>query len=114
MNALIRVVFWQGVTWFACLLISFCLVGQAVLLSSFFGGLVCIVPTLLVVVTMLRLNKEVASPVGIFVFEFIKVSLTILGLFCVASFYKNLHWLAFIMTACAVLVSHVFALASRR
>lgn len=59
------------------------------------------------------LNQEQSRKSSRDICLFIKVSLVILGFLSVALFYKELNWLAFILSAGVVLLSHVFALASR-
>ena len=113
MKALRRTVFWQSRAVILCGLVSW--VGGSVAgISSLLGGLVCALPSMLVVLLMHLFRNQQAHPLAIFLYEFIKVSLVILGFFSVALFYKELSWLPFILSAGIVLLSHIFALASRK
>ena len=114
MKALKRVVFWQSAVWLGCTLLAFILSGKGAAISAFLSGAVCALPSFFVISLLIVFKDAPASPVGIFILEFLKVSLSILGFLCVALFFKDLDWLAFILTVIAVLISHVFALASRR
>lgn len=110
MKALRRTVFWQSGAVILCGLVSWVAAGSVAGISSLLGGLVCALPSMLVVLLM----HLFAHPLAIFLYEFIKVSLVILGFFSVALFYKELSWLPFILSAGIVLLSHIFALASRK
>lgn len=112
MFALRRVIFWQLAVWLSCIVVAL-LVGVSAAFSAFWGGAVCALPSFGVIGLLYISRHNRASPLGIFIVEFIKVSLTIFGFLCVALFYKNLHWLSFILTFSAVLLSHLFALAGR-
>ena len=115
MKALRRTVFWQSGAVILCSLVSWVAAGSVAGISSLLGGLVCALPSMLVVLLMhLFRNAASAHPLAIFLYEFIKVSLVILGFFSVALFYKELSWLPFILSAGIVLLSHIFALASRK
>ncbi len=113
MKALRRVVFCQLIACLICTVAALAIGGSAAAVSSLLGGAVCALPSFLVIFLMYLTRNRAASPLGVFVFEFIKVSLVILGFLSVALFYKELNWLAFILSAGVVLLSHVFALASR-
>lgn len=82
-------------------------------ISSLLSGAACALPSFLVIYLMIKFSGKGASPAGIFIYEFVKVSLIILGFLSIALFYSHLKWLPFIFTAIAVLLSHIFALASR-
>ena len=110
MKALRRTVFWQSGAVILCGLVSWVAAGSVAGISSLLGGLVCALPSMLVVL----FRNQQAHPLAIFLYEFIKVSLVILGFFSVALFYKELSWLPFILSAGIVLLSHIFALASRK
>ena len=59
--------------------------------------------------------SESASPsVSNLLIRIHKSVAVILGFFSVALFYKELSWLPFILSAGIVLLSHIFALASRK
>lgn len=114
MKALRRTVFWQSRAVILCGLVSWVAAGSVAGISSLLGGLVCALPSMLVVLLMHLFRNQQAHPLAIFLYEFIKVSLVILGFFSVALFYKELSWLPFILSAGIVLLSHIFALASRK
>ena len=110
MKALRRTVFWQSGAVILCSLVSWVAAGSVAGISSLLGAL----PSMLVVLLMHLFRNQQAHPLAIFLYEFIKVSLVILGFFSVALFYKELSWLPFILSAGIVLLSHIFALASRK
>lgn len=112
MKALRRTVFWQSGAVILCSLVSWVAAGSVAGISSLLGGLVCALPSMLVVLLMHLFRNQQAHPLAIFLYEFIKVSLVILGFFSVALF--QLSWLPFILSAGIVLLSHIFALASRK
>lgn len=96
MKALRRTVFWQSGAVILCGLVSWVAAGSVAGISSLLGGLVCALPSMLVVLLMHLFRNQQAHPLAIFLYEFIKVSLVILGFFSVALFYKELSWLPFI------------------
>lgn len=95
MKALRRTVFWQSGAVILCGLVSWVAAGSVAGISSLLGGLVCALPSMLVVLLMHLFRNQQAHPLAIFLYEFIKVSLVILGFFSVALFYKELSWLPF-------------------
>ncbi len=87
-------------------------------LSAALGGLSCVVPSGLFA---LRLALESRRPGGatvhgFFVGEFVKLAVTVLMLFAVASFYRDLNWLALIVGFIAALKSYflIFLFGIRR
>ncbi len=114
MFALKRVIIWQLSACLLFTLIFWIFLGNNSGLSALCGGLVCALPSFLVILILFVTRHARATPLGIFLYEFIKVSMIILGFLIVALVYKNLDWLSFIITGGAVLISHVFALASRQ
>lgn len=114
MEALKRIVFWQSAAVLLCSFVSWAAGGSGAGISSFLGGLVCAVPSFFIILLMYLFRGMPPNPIAIFLYEFIKVSLVILGFLSVALFYKELSWLPFILSAGIVLLSHIFALASRK
>ncbi len=112
MASLKNVVLFQSTAWLFVAFVFFLFSGSNAACSAFVGGAVCALPSFFVIALMM-LNKS-ASPFGIFIYEFIKVSMIILGFLLVALLYKDLNWLAFIISSATVLLSHVFALSIRR
>lgn len=84
MKALRRTVFWQSGAVILCGLVSWVAAGSVAGISSLLGGLVCALPSMLVVLLMHLFRNQQAHPLAIFLYEFIKVSLVILGFFSVA------------------------------
>ena len=89
MKALRRTVFWQIGAVIICSLVSWVAAGSVAGISSLLGGLVCAVPSMLVVFLMHLFRNQQAHPLAIFLYEFIKVSLVILGFFSWNSFTKS-------------------------
>ncbi|MCD8338887.1 MAG: ATP synthase subunit I, partial [Burkholderiales bacterium] len=104
----------QSATWGFGVVAFWIFWGTHGLISAFLGGAVCALPSFFVIALLILGRNQQASPYSIFIYEFIKVAQTILGFLCVAFFYKNLNWPAFMLTFSAVLLSHLFALARRR
>ena len=82
--------------------------GPVAALSAALGGLACVLPNALFA---LRLAVETRRPGGatmhgFFIGEFAKLAATVLLLFGVASLYRDLNWLAFIVGFIAVLKSY--------
>ena len=78
-------------------------------LSAMLGGLACLVPSGLFA---LRLALETrrsggATVHGFFVGEFVKLAVTVLMLFAIANFYRDLNWLALIVGFIAALKSYL-------
>ena len=75
MKALRRTVFWQSGAVILCGLVSWVAAGSVAGISSLLGGLVCALPSMLVVLLMHLFRNQQAHPLAIFLYEFIKVSL---------------------------------------
>ena len=74
MKALRRTVFWQSGAVILCGLVSWVAAGSVAGISSLLGGLVCALPSMLVVLLMHLFRNQQAHPLAIFLYEFIKVS----------------------------------------
>ena len=82
--------------------------GADAALSAMLGGLACVIPSALFAV---RLAIDVRRPggatvSGFFIGEFTKLALTVLTLVAIATFYRDLNWLAMIVGFIAALKSY--------
>ena len=105
---MVKAVFLQAAMTLVVAVIAALLGGPVAALSAVLGGLACVLPNALFA---LRLAVETRRPGGatmhgFFIGEFAKLAATVLLLFGVASFYRDLNWLAFIVGFIAVLKSY--------
>lgn len=114
MKALDKVIFLQCCSWLVVSGLFWIFGGTTSGVSAFFGGAACALPTLLVILTIKLVPAMYISPIAIFVYEFIKVAGTILGLLLVVLFYKELEWPPFLVSSGVVLNSLLVAMAFRR
>lgn len=109
---MVRIVLVQHLAVLVVTLIAFLLSGTAGGISAMLGGLSCSLPNALFAFR-LHMNTQKPSgpsPAAFFVWEFVKVGLTMVCLYVVAAFYQDLHWLAFIAGVIVVLKSYLFLL----
>lgn len=107
-----RIILVQHLAVLVVTLIAFLLSGAAAGFSAMLGGLSCSLPNALFAFK-LHMNTQKPSgpsPSAFFIWEFVKVGLTMASLFAVAMLYRDLNWLAFIAAVIVVLKSYIFLL----
>ena len=105
---MLKAVLVQAVVTLVVAVIAALIVGVATGWSAALGGLACVIPN---AVFALQLSTAARRPGGatvhgLFIGEFVKVATTMLLLVAVARFYRDLHWLAFIIGCIATLKSY--------
>jgi len=89
-------------------------------ISATLGGAACVVPNLLFMVRLMARSGRpgavnAPNPASFLVGEFVKLFLTVAALFLIASFYRDLDWLALLVGMIVSLKSYlVFLLIERR
>lgn len=107
-----RLIQWQILTTILVALVAALIGGFAAGMSALLGGLSCALPNALFAgrLYMSSQKPEGPSPVTFFVWEFVKIGLTLGSLIAVAWFYHELNWVAFIASIVVVLKSYIFLL----
>ena len=107
-----RIIWSQLLATLAVAIISALVGGKAAGFSAMLGGLCCTVPNALFAVRLyLSANKlGGANPATFFVWEFVKIGLTLAALATVVWLYRDVNWLAFIVGIVIVLKSYLFLL----
>ena len=70
--------------------------GWAAMLSAVLGGICCVVPNGIMAVRLFASSRKKGgpSPAEFFIWEFVKIALTLALLFMTARLYHDLNWLA--------------------
>lgn len=86
--------------------------GWAAMFSAVLGGLCCVVPNGIMAVRLFAATMRPggANPATFFIWEFIKIALTLVLLAVVAWQYRDLNWLALLAGFIVALKSYIFLL----
>lgn len=89
--------------------------GLHVGVSSLLGGMCCVVPNaLFALYLVLAVRKNKVSVATFFQGEFIKIILTIVLFATIVLLYRDMHWLAFIVSFIVVFKSYLILLLRQR
>ena len=93
-------------------LIAALLGGWPAMFSAVLGGLCCVVPNGIMAVRLFAASakKGGANPATFFIWEFIKIALTLALLGATALLYRELNWLALLAGFIVALKSYIFLL----
>jgi len=93
-------------------LVAWLLGGRAAMLSAVLGGLCCVVPNGIMAFRLFASSKKVggANPVTFFIWEFVKIALTLALLVLTARLYHGLNWLALLGGFIVALKSYIILL----
>ena len=86
--------------------------GWAAAFSAVLGGICCVVPNAIMAVRLFAgANKPGgANPATFFIWEFVKIALTVALLGLAATLYRDLNWLALLAGFIVALKSYIFLL----
>ena len=85
--------------------------GRAAMFSAVLGGLCCVVPNAIMALRLFASTKAGgANPFSFFIWEFIKIGLTLALLAATAWLYRDLNWLALLAGFIVALKSYIFLL----
>ena len=85
--------------------------GRAAMFSAVLGGLCCVVPNGIMAIRLFASTATgSANPLTFFIWEFIKIALTLALLAATAWLYRDLNWLALIAGFIVALKSYIFLL----
>jgi ATP synthase protein I len=86
--------------------------GWAAMFSAVLGGICCVVPNGIMAVRLFASAQKAggANPATFFIWEFIKIALTVAFLWLTATLYHDLNWLALIAGFVVALKSYIFLL----
>jgi ATP synthase protein I len=86
--------------------------GWSAMFSAVLGGICCVVPNGIMAVRLFASAQKAggANPATFFIWEFIKIALTVAFLGLTATLYHDLNWLALIAGFVVALKSYIFLL----
>jgi ATP synthase protein I len=86
--------------------------GWAAMFSAVLGGICCVVPNAIMAVRLFAATQKPggANPATFFIWEFIKLALTVALLWLTVSLYHELNWLALLAGFIVALKSYIFLL----
>lgn len=86
--------------------------GWAALVSAVLGGLCCVVPNAVMALRLFTASAKAggANPYTFFIWEFIKIALTLALLGATALLYRDLNWAALLVGFIVALKSYIFLL----
>ena len=86
--------------------------GWPAMFSAVLGGICCVVPNGIMAVRLFASAQKPggANPATFFIWEFIKIALTVALLWLTAMLYRDLNWLALIAGFVVALKSYIFLL----
>ncbi len=84
--------------------------GWAAMFSAIFGGLCCVVPNSLFALRLFLDTKRPggANPISFFIWEFVKIGMTLALIGATALLYRDLNWFAMIGGFIVALKSYIF------
>ena len=90
--------------------------GRAAMFSAVLGGMCCVVPNGIMAVRLFASSKKVGgtNPATFFIWEFVKIALTVALLFATARLYHGLNWLALLGGFIVALKSYIILLFRHR
>lgn len=86
--------------------------GWPAMFSAVLGGICCVVPNGIMAARLFASAQKAggANPATFFIWEFIKIALTVALLWMTATLYRDLNWLALIAGFVVALKSYIFLL----
>jgi len=90
--------------------------GRAAMFSAVLGGMCCVVPNGIMAVRLFASSKKMggANPATFFIWEFVKIALTLALLIATARLYHGLNWLALLGGFIVALKSYIILLFRHR
>ncbi len=109
---MLRLVFLQMMATVVAGVIAALLGGWSAAFSAVLGGLCCVVPNGIMAIRLFANSTKIggANPATFFIWEFIKIALTLALLGVTAWLYRDLNWLALIAGFVVALKSYIFLL----
>lgn len=107
-----RVLLWQFVIAVIIALIAALTGGNASGIAAILAGLCCVVPNVIFFLGLFLAQKIFRKiiPATFFVLEFLKIIISIFLVILVFWFYRDIKWIAFIVSYILVLKSYIFLL----
>lgn len=85
--------------------------GRSAMFSAVLGGLCCVVPNGIMAVRLFAASASgTATPATFFIWEFVKIALTLALLGATAWLYRDLNWLALVAGIIVALKSYIILL----
>jgi ATP synthase protein I len=109
---MLRLVSLQMMATLAAGFIAGLLGGWSAMFSAVLGGICCVVPNGVMAVRLFASTQKPggASPVTFFIWEFVKIALTLALLYTTARLYHDLNWLALLCGFIVALKSYIILL----
>ncbi|MEG1832433.1 MAG: ATP synthase subunit I [Burkholderiaceae bacterium] len=107
-----RIVFFQFLTTLVVAIAAWLISGVPAAISALLGGAACLLPNGLFALRLALASRQLGgtNPMTFLVGEFVKLVVTVLLMALIATTYKDLNWLAMLVSIIAVLNSYVLAL----
>lgn len=107
---MLRLVSLQLMVTVAAGVIAALLGGWAAMFSAVFGGLCCVLPNAVFALRLFANTKKPggADPISFFIWELIKIALTVALIYATALLYRDLNWFAMIGGFIVALKSYIF------
>ena len=111
-----RVLCWQFVIAILIALIAVFAGGNSSGISSILAGFCCVIPNVIFFLGLFLVQKisHKIIPAMFFVMEFAKIAISILLMILVFWFYRDIKWIAFIVSYILVLKSYIFLLSKSK
>lgn len=109
---MVRVLLWQFVITVIISLIAVLIGGSDSGISATLAGLSCVIPNVIFFLGFFLAQKifHKIIPATFFVMEFLKIVISIILVILVFWFYRDIKWIAFIISYILILKSYIFLL----
>ena len=109
---MLRIVSLQLIATVVAGLIAALLGGWAAMFSAVLGGICCVGPNAVMALRLFASSRKLggANPFTFFIWEFVKIALTVALLGAVAWLYRDLNWLALLCGFIVALKSYIILL----
>ena len=107
-----RVLLWQSIIAIIIAMLAVMVGGNSSGISSILAGLFCVIPNVIFFLGLFLVQNifHKIIPATFFVMEFLKIAISILLMILVFWFYRDIKWIAFIVSYILVLKSYIFLL----
>jgi len=111
-----RALLWQSVIAVLIALIAVWIDGEAAGIAAVLAGLCSVIPNIIFYVGMIAAEKVFVqlSPATFFVMEFVKVAISMVLVILTFWFYRDIHWIAYIISYILILKVYIVLLLKAR
>ncbi|MBR7070195.1 MAG: ATP synthase subunit I [Oxalobacter sp.] len=111
-----RALLWQSVIAVLIALIAAWIGGTSAGIAAILAGLCCVIPNIIFFAGMVAAEKIFANlrPATFFVMEFVKVAISMVLVIVTFWFYRDIHWIAYIISYILILKIYIVLLLKAR